>query len=122
MPIKDAVTTILNRNAFYRDGYRLLLRISFIQAAVIGLLILGIIGLSLTMKTRSVYFATTSDGRIINIVPLSEPYLTPAQVIAWTATTAQNVMRFGYHDYRERLQQVSSSFTTTGWSTRFGSG
>jgi len=71
----------------------------------------------LTMKTRPVYFATTSDGRIINIVPLSEPYLSPAQVTAWAAATAQNVMRFGYHDYRERLQQISSNFTSTGWDS-----
>jgi intracellular multiplication protein IcmL len=117
MPIKDAISTILNRNAFYRDGYRMLLKISLIQILVIALLIATIVGMSLSMKTRSIYFATTSDGRIINIVPLSEPYLTPAQVIAWTASTAQNVMRFGYHDYRERLQQVSSSFTQTGWTS-----
>ncbi|MFA4994572.1 MAG: DotI/IcmL/TraM family protein [Bdellovibrionales bacterium] len=117
MPIKDAVATILNRNAFYRDGYRLLLKISLVQAFVIILLVLSIVGLSLAMKTRSVYFATTSDGRIINIVPLSEPYLSTAQVIAWTAATAQNIMRFGYHDYRDRLQQISSSFTPTGWTS-----
>ncbi|MFA5041404.1 MAG: DotI/IcmL/TraM family protein [Bdellovibrionales bacterium] len=115
MPIKDAVATILNRNAFYRDGYRMLLKISFVQIIVIGVLIMTIIGLYTSMKTRAVYFATTSDGRIINIVPLNEPYLSPAQVIAWTASTAQNVMRFGYHDYRERLQQVSGHFTQTGW-------
>ncbi len=117
MPIKDAVATILSRNAFYRDGYRLLLRISLIQILIIGLLIFLIAGLALSMKPRSIYFATTSDGRIINIAPLSEPYLTPAQVIAWTAATAQNVMRFGYYDYRDRLQQISSSFTTTGWTS-----
>jgi intracellular multiplication protein IcmL len=115
MPIKDAVSTILNRNAFYRDGYRMLLKISLIQIVVIGLLLMTIVGLFSTIRTRSIYFATTSDGRIINIVPLNEPYLSPAQVIAWTAATAQNVMRFGYHDYRERLQQVSNAFTQTGW-------
>ncbi len=117
MPIKDAVTTILNRNAFYRDGYRMLLKISLAQLAVIILLVLAIIGLYSSMKTRAVYFATTADGRIINVVPLSEPYLSSAQVIAWTASTAQNVMRFGYHDYRERLQQISGSFTQTGWTS-----
>jgi len=117
MPIKDAISTVLNRNAFYRDGYRLLLRISLVQTVVIILMVITIGALVLTMKPRLVYFATTSDGRIINIVPLNEPYLTPAQVIAWTASTAQNVMRFGYHDYRDRLQQVSSNFTATGWDS-----
>ena len=117
MAIKDAVATILNRNAFYRDGYRLLLRISMIQAAVIALLIVSIIGLAISIKTRQIYFATTSDGRIINIVPLDDPYLSEAQVIAWTAAAAQNVMRFGYSDYRDRLQQASANFTGTGWDS-----
>lgn len=117
MPVKDAVATILSRNAFYRDGYRYLLRISFLQLIVIGILILTVIGLAMTIRVRPIYFATTSDGRIIDIVPLNEPYLTPAQVIAWSAATAQNVMRFGYHDFRARLQQSSSDFTTTGWDS-----
>ena len=117
MALKDAISTVLNRNAFYRDGYRLLLRISVIQAVVIVVLVTGLIGLLLSIQTRQIYFATTADGRIINIVPLNEPYRSQAEVIAWTASTAQNVMRFGYHDYRERLQQVSSNFTTTGWES-----
>ena len=72
MPVSDAVTTVLTRNAFYKDGYRLLLRISLIQGLVIMLLIGAIISMLLSMETRYVYFATTSDGRIINIVPLNE--------------------------------------------------
>jgi intracellular multiplication protein IcmL len=117
MPVKDAIATIMNRNSFYRDGYRLLLRITLIQMCVIGLLVAAIIGMVMTIKPRLVYFATTSDGRIINIVPLNEPYLTQAQLTAWAASTAQSVMRFGYHDYRDRLQQSSSNFTQTGWDS-----
>jgi intracellular multiplication protein IcmL len=117
MPMKDAIATVLNRNAFYRDGYRLLLRISLIQTLVLILLVVGIVGLLFTVKTRQVYFATTSDGRIIDIVPLNEPYRSPAEVVAWAAGTAQNVMRFAYHDYRQRMQQVSSEFTESGWAS-----
>lgn len=117
MALKDAVATVLNRNAFYRDGYRLLLKISVIQAIVIALLIVGLSCLLLTMKTRQVYFATTADGRIINIVPLNEPYRSSAEVVAWASSAAQNVMRFDYRDYRDRLQQVSSIFTPSGWES-----
>jgi intracellular multiplication protein IcmL len=117
MALKDAVATVLNRNAFYRDGYRLLLRISLVQSVVIVVLIVGIVALLLSIQTKHVYFATTSDGRIINIVPLNEPYRSQADVVVWAAQTAQNVMRFGYHDYRERLKQVSEDFTPTGWES-----
>jgi intracellular multiplication protein IcmL len=117
MPIKDAITTVLNRNAYYRDGYRILLRVSLVQAAVILLLLVSITVMAISMKPRIVYFATTSDGRIINIVPLNEPYRTNAEIAAWTVDTARNVMRFGYNDYRERLQQVSEKFTAGGWDS-----
>jgi intracellular multiplication protein IcmL len=117
MALKDAVSTVLNRNAFYRDGYRLLLRISIVQGIVIGVLVLAIATLVMSMHARQVYFATTSDGRIINIVPLNEPYRSSAEVIAWASSTVQNVMRFGYNDYRDRLQQVSGDFTPTGWDS-----
>jgi intracellular multiplication protein IcmL len=117
MPTKDAVSTILTRNTFYRDGYRFLMRVSLIQIVVIALLIFSISGLYMSIKSRYIYFATTSDGRIINIVPLNDPYLSPAQVITWSAATAQNVMRFGYHDYRDKLQLMASNFTSTGWES-----
>jgi intracellular multiplication protein IcmL len=117
MALKDAIATVLSRNAFYRDGYRLLLRISVIQGIVIALLIAGLVSLILSIQTREVYFATTSDGRIINIVPLNEPYRSKAEVVDWALTTAQNVMRIDYADYRARLQQSSSDFTPTGWDS-----
>ena len=117
MALKDAISTVLNRNAFYRDGYRLMLRISVIQLSVIVLLIGTVIGLVLTIQVKQIYFATTSDGRIIPIVPLSDEYRTKAEVITWAAETAKNVMRFDYADYRARLQQSSYSFTTAGWDS-----
>jgi len=117
MPFKDAVATVLSRNAFYRDGYRLLLRISIIQGIVLVLLVASIVAMLLSMETRYVYFATTSDGRVINIVPLSEPYRSRADVIAWAAGAAKDVMTFGYNDYRQRLQQAAGNFTPTGWES-----
>ena len=117
MALKDAVTTILNRNAFYRDGYRLLLRISVVQGIAIVLLLGALIALVLMMETRYVYFATTADGRIINIVPLDDPFLSRDRVISWAAGKSQEVMRLNYFDYRPRLQQAAANFTPTGWES-----
>lgn len=115
MSISDAVSTVLSRNTFYRDGYRLLVRVSLVQGMAIVLLVAAIIAMILTMETRHVYFATTSDGRIINIVPLNEPYRSRGDVVAWAAGRAQDVMRFGYNDFRQRLQASSVNFTAQGW-------
>lgn len=117
MSLNDAVSTVLSRNTFYRDGYRLLLRISLIQGLVIILLIASIVTIVLSLETRYIYFATTADGRIINIVPLNEPYRTRGDVIAWAAGRAQDVMRFGYNDFRQRLQESSQHFSETGWAS-----
>jgi intracellular multiplication protein IcmL len=117
MALSDAISTVLSRNVFYRDGYRLLMRISLVQGMAIILLIAAVISMILSMDTRYVYFATTSDGRIINIVPLNEPFRSRGFVIAWAAGKAQEVMRFGYSDFRQRLQSSSVNFTSSGWES-----
>jgi len=71
----------------------------------------------LVLDTKYVYFATTTDGRIISIVPLDQPYLSRAEVVTWAADAAQKVMRFAFSDYRQRLQDSANSFTPTGWES-----
>ena len=117
MTISDAISTVLSRNVFYRDGYRLLMRISMIQGIIIVLLVAALVTMVVSMDTRYIYFATTADGRIINIVPLNEPYRSRGDVVAWAAGKAQEVMRFGYNDYRQRLQAASVNFTSSGWES-----
>ncbi|MER2519079.1 MAG: type IVB secretion system apparatus protein IcmL/DotI [Bdellovibrionales bacterium] len=118
MAVKDAIATVLNRNAYYRDGYRLLLRLSAIQLVVIVLLIVGIITVFMMAHTKQVYFATTSDGRIIPIIPLNEPYRSDADVVAWAAGAAKNTMLFDYVNYRTTLQHAHDNyFTAEGWES-----
>lgn len=117
MSLNDAISTILTRNSFYRDGYRLLLRISILQGVIIVLLVATVVAMVLSIDTRYIYFATTSDGRIINVVPLNEPYRSRGEVVSWAARTAQDVMRFGYNDFRQRLQDSSVNFTASGWES-----
>ncbi|MCL2474128.1 MAG: DotI/IcmL family type IV secretion protein [Alphaproteobacteria bacterium] len=117
MPIKDAVSTVLNRNSFYKDGYRTLLRISFIQTGIIILLIIAVVSLAATIKVKPVYFATTADGRIIDIVPLDQPYLTNARVVSWVAGAVQEIMGFGYHDYERHMDKIKTLFTISGFSS-----
>lgn len=117
MSVKDAVQTIVSRNAFYRDGYRLLLRISVIQGLIIVLLGAALVSMVLMTETRQIYFATTADGRIINIVPLAEPFRSRAEVVAWSAAKAREVMTFGYNDFRQRLQKAADNFTPKGWES-----
>ena len=108
---------VVVRNEFYRDGYRTLLKVSLAQ----GLVILGMIGLMFYVvkvhQPENRYFATTEDGRLIPMVALNEPNLSRPALLSWAAQASTEVMTFGHHDYRRRLQEASRNFTNSGWAS-----
>ncbi len=116
----SGLNTVVTRNIFYRDGYRILTKIALVQAFVIlGL----IVALSITIATSKPierFFATTSDGRLVRLIPLSQPNLNDAAIVSWAARAASDVMTFGFHDYKRRLQESSKHFTRRGWQSFSG--
>ncbi len=118
-PVEDTsgLGTVVIRNEFYRDGYRSLLKITLIQ----GVVILGLIGAMYYVikvnQPQNYYFATTEDGRLIPMVPLSQPNLSTPSLMSWVAQSATGVMTFGFSDYRRRLQESSRNFTKRGWES-----
>jgi len=119
-PEKDDVSglgTVVVRNEYYRDGYRSLLKVAFLQ----GLVILGLIGAMFfvvqTHQPENRYFATTEDGRLVPMVALSQPNMSTPALMSWVAKSATEVMTFGFNDYRRRLQESSRNFTRRGWES-----
>lgn len=115
-PIKG-LNAVVTRNEFYRDGYRLWQRVAGLQAAAIIVLVGVIFMLATSNKIEYVYFATTEDGRLVPMVALSEPNLSKPALSSWVSQAATEVMTFGFHDYRKRLQEASRNFTRTGWAS-----
>lgn len=109
--------TVLVRNEFYRDGYRSLLRLTAIMGIIIIGLILAMHATIQLNKPENRYFATTSDGRLVPMVPLSEPNLSTPALTSWAAQAATEVMTFNFNDYRRRLQESSRNFTRKGWES-----
>ena len=109
--------TVVVRNEFYRDGYRSLLRLAFIQSLVI----IGLLGVSFYVihvhQPENRYFATTEDGRLIPMLPLHQPNLSTPALMSWVAQSTTEVMTFGFNDYRRRLQESSRNFTHRGWES-----
>lgn len=105
------------RNEFYRDGYRWLLRLTFIE----GLVILGLVAAMgfffHVHQPENRYFATTEDGRLVPMIPLDQPNLSSPALMSWAAQAATEVMTFGFNDYRRRLQESSRNFTRRGWES-----
>ncbi len=109
--------TVLVRNEFYRDGFRNMMWLAVIEAVAIAGLLVAFISFMNTTKAQDHYFATTADGRIIQLVPLGRPNMNTSALLSWAAQAAQEVMTFGFDDYQRRLQQSSRFFTRHGWQT-----
>lgn len=107
--------TVVLRNDFYRDGYRKSL--SIILFLIISNLLMGGVVLKLySQKPEARFFATSSDGRIIPILPLSEPGLSNAEIIDWATKAAIKTYSYDHVNYRASLQEVSEMFTGEGWT------
>ena len=112
-PLKSVVT----RNDYYRDGFRNLLKIAFVEAVIIvGFIVLFVVYMN-SHQQRDRYFATTADGRIMQLLPLDRPNMTNAALMSWVAQAATEVMTFGFHDFDRRLQNSSRHFTRRGWES-----
>jgi intracellular multiplication protein IcmL len=108
---------VVIRNQFYRDGYRTLVRVALIEGlAIVALIFTFIIFLNIYTPERT-YFATTEDGRVVPMVPLSQANLSKPALLSWAAQASSETMTFGFHDYRRRLQESSRHFTRRGWGS-----
>jgi len=108
---------VVLRNQFYRDGYRTFLKIVLLQTLVIFGLIAAMFFVIHTHQPENRYFATTEDGRLVPMVPLSQPNLSTPALMSWVAQASTEVMTFGFNDYRRRLQEASRNFTRRGWES-----
>lgn len=113
----DALASVILRNAYYKDGYRTMLKIAFFEGIALVVMLIIMVLMVATSKPQNVYFATTSDGRLIRMVPLSQPNLSDAALLSWVAQAATETMTFGFHDYKARLQDSSKFFTRQGWES-----
>lgn len=112
-----AIGKVVLRNEFYRDGYRLALRVAVVQAFIIVGLVGAMFYVVKINQPENRYFATTEDGRLIPMTSLLQPNLSSPALMSWVAQAATETMTFGHNDYRRRLQESSRNFTPQGWES-----
>jgi intracellular multiplication protein IcmL len=105
---------ILLRNAFYRDAYRRVLSVLLLLLLVNGVLAVAI-GYKVTHPPQAQYFPMTSDGRMINQHPLSDPAVTDDFVLQWTSNALRKAFSLDYIHWQDQLQTASNYFTPEGW-------
>lgn len=114
------LVSIVTRNEFYRDGFRNMIRIALLEAIIIIGLIVAIIFYMGTARPQDRYFATTADGRIMQLVPLDKENMSTSALMSWVANAVTETMTFGFHDYQRSLQRSSRHFTRRGWESFAG--
>lgn len=116
-PIAGPLVSIVTRNEFYRDGFRNLIKIAVLQGIVIVGLILTLIVHINNSQPQDRYFATTADGRIMQLVPLGVPNLDDPALLSWVSNAVTETMSFTYLNYQKELQKSSQNFTKSGWAS-----
>jgi len=115
--IDGPLVTVVTRNEFYRDGFRNLIKIALLEGIVIIGLILTLIVYMNNAQPHDRYFATTADGRIMQLQPLDQPNLDTPALLSWVATSASETMTFSYLNYQKEMQSASKNFTKAGWES-----
>lgn len=112
---EDALEAVVYRNEFYRDGYRksLLIIVMLIVSNIFALISVYNV---LSKPSPVAFFATSPDGRIIPVLPLSEPGMKNSEVVDWATKAAIRSYTYDFVNYRASLQQVSQLFTGPGWT------
>lgn len=117
MSIQDkdsGLALVIARNNFYRDAYRRVV-IVLLLLFVVNLGLFGTILVKIFTPAQPQYFATTSDGRIINSHKLSDPVVTDSFVTQWVSNSVRKAFSVDYVHWRKQLQDASTNFTPDGW-------
>lgn len=110
----DALEVVKMRNNFYRDNYRRVLLALLVLLILNGLLV-GIIVYQYYTRPEPRYFATSADGRITPIYPLSKPVVSASALKQWANLAAVAAYSYDFAHYRSDLQLASEFFTPKGW-------
>lgn len=110
----DAVSLILTRNIFYRRYYHLALA-CFALSLVMIVCLSGLLFYIATYPTKPIYFATDEVGKLMQVIPLSEPNMSTEDAARWAVDSVEAAYSYDYVNYRAELQSAQKYFTNYGW-------
>lgn len=112
----EALQLVLERNSFYRNNYRKFVAILFVQSVLL-LVVSVILYYTVVIKPSTTYFASTPDGVLIRLEPLTQPLKSNNFVAQWAAKSAQEVFSFDWINFRSQLSKASDNFTNQGYNS-----
>lgn len=111
----DALLMVFERNQFYRRQYFRALGAFGLALLVIGILICVLVYV-IRNPTSPLYFATDNVGRLIKVVPVTEPNMSTEDAAKWAIHAVEKAYTYDYVNYRNQLQSSQKYFTTYGWT------
>lgn len=110
----EALETVTARRNFYRDNYRRVVAILLFMV-LITLILLFLVYYLATNRPEPKYFATSADGRIIPLYPLTAPMVSDSALLQWANQAAVAAYTYNFATFRKELQDASEYFTPDGW-------
>lgn len=110
----EALDVVKERRNFYRDNYRRVVG-ALLLMTLINLFLGFIIYYLITTRPEPKYFATSADGRIIPIYPLTAPMVSDSALLQWANQAAVAAYTYNFATFRKELQNASEYFTPEGW-------
>ncbi len=111
---EDALTLVTLRNNFYKDSQHKVM-LSLMVAVVLNFVLASMLVYMLTHPPAPRYFATSINGRITPLFPLTEPNQSDSAVLQWANQAAIASFTYNFVNYRDELQASSGFFTPEGW-------
>ncbi len=99
---QDALAAVFMRNEFYRRMHFFAL-LAFVLSVVVMGILLGILVYLIQNPTEPLYFVTDEVGRLIKEPPLTEPNMSPDEVVSWAVEAVEAAYSYDYIHFREQL-------------------
>jgi intracellular multiplication protein IcmL len=109
-----ALEVVQMRRNFYRDSYRRVVTVLLFMI-ISNLVLAGIVYYLVTHQPEPKYFATSTDGRITPIYPLTAPMVSDSALLQWANQAAVAAYTYNFLNYQKELQDASEYFTPQGW-------
>lgn len=106
------------RNNFYRDSYRRLITLLLLMAAAIVALS-SIMYYMYTHRPAPKYFATDTQGQLIQIMPLNKPGISDGEVLNWATRGITAAFTLNFVQWRQQLQTVQDTYFTISGSENY---
>jgi intracellular multiplication protein IcmL len=111
---EDALTVVALRNKFYKDSQRKVI-LALLVALVVNVILATMLAYMISHPPLPKYFATSLNGRITPLFPLSQPNQSDSAVLQWANQAAIAAFSYNFVNYRDELQAASGFFTPEGW-------